>query len=64
MPDEKITTAEIHERERFARDEMCKDMKTHYEKHNIERTGEQIEREVQKIAEDVERKKDHPIYRR
>lgn len=55
---------ERQECERFAHDAMCKDLKTHYEKRGqYGVTGEQIEREVKKIAEEVERKKEHPLYK-
>lgn len=55
---------ERREREKFAHHETCKDFKEHYErKGDYNRTGEQIEREVKQIAEQVEKRKDHTIYK-
>lgn len=66
MAEEKQTGLTAHERaerEKFARHETCKDFKEHYEKKGIYRSGEQIEREVSKIQEDVAKRKDHSIYK-
>jgi len=50
--------------EKFAIEETCKAHKEHYEKRgDYSKTGEQIEREVKEMARDVERKKDHSIYK-
>lgn len=59
------TEQDKQEREKFAHDAMCKDMKVHYEKSgNYKITGEQIEREVQDMAREVEQKKEHEIYQK
>lgn len=62
--DYKTDAHDTRERERFAKAEMCRDLKDHYERQGKQKTGEQIEREVQAIQEDVYKRKDHPIYKR
>jgi glutamate mutase epsilon subunit len=59
----KADAHDIRERESFAKDEMCKDLKQHYTEKGVERTGESIEREVREIQEDVFKRKDHDIYK-
>lgn len=57
------TSDDIKEREKFAKDEMCKDLKRGYDLAGVQKTGEQIEREVQKMQEDIFRRRDHKIYK-
>lgn len=59
----KISSDEIREREIFARDEMRRDLKNHYDKSGKQVTGSAIEREVQQMQEQVARKKEHDIYK-
>jgi hypothetical protein len=60
---EVITTAEIRDREKSAFHDTCKAHKEHYERAGQHKTGEQIEREVRKMQEDIAKKKDHEIYK-
>lgn len=57
-----VSEKERRERERFAHDDMCKAIKEHETIKGRERSGESIEREVQQIAREVERKKINKIY--
>lgn len=59
----KISSDEIKERESFAKDHMCQDLKKHYQRTGTEVSGEKIEREVKKMQEDCYRKRDHEIYK-
>lgn len=58
-----VDAKERREREAYARDSLAKAIKEHEAKKGVERSGESIQREVNQIAENVERKKSNPIYR-